>query len=569
MNLISKTLLLGFISKILAAEFSVISFEGDCQLNIGGNTYPMERQFPDIPLYKANVNVPLETKYNYICGGNQDVERTLYNEKTYNELFGRPITLYDMPELHYPDGPWTRTIGRTELFDPTYVPTVIIDADKQFFISGEGSSKLNKVTFILKENVFSFNNVGTSGKNGDENKFQFNTNLPGDGIYHRNILKFRPSSYDPVFFRQILYGDIAHAIGNPAHESVSVRVYLSDGTGIGLYVLQEDCTSESFVRTAFYGNPDGSIKEYTPNVIYDCTTGADFTDRDGNYLGSFKNNTYDVKGELLEMTKKLEVLDVNDESQVNDFSDNDLELNTLLKALALEYLAGHWDSYWGLTTNFVVYHPTIDTGRYRFFFIDQDFDQTWGVGMGPGYDPLNYPTKTYNTMVGINNWKSISQNGDDVDTRVLVNILIGCNGMNDCITKRMFETHLQNIVKYIFNPISLGIKIEGYKERLMDEMRWDLGLTRLHIAEKPQYTFTMEDFENGIYTGNYPSSKFYYGVLDWTEIISNTVCNQFSISYDEEPYNPEESDLKSFAFRNINFSSINILMFIGFLLFLF
>jgi len=62
-----------------------------------------------------------------------------------------------MPELHYPDGPWTRTIGRTELFDPTYVPTVIIDADKQFFISGEGSSKLNKVTFILKENVFSFN----------------------------------------------------------------------------------------------------------------------------------------------------------------------------------------------------------------------------------------------------------------------------------------------------------------------------------------------------------------------------------------------------------------------------
>jgi len=465
MKLISKTLLLGFISKILAAEFSVVSFEGDCQLNIGGNAYPMERQYPDIPLYKANVDVPLETKYNYVCGGQQDVERTLSNEKTYNELFGRAMTLYNMPELNYPnDNPWTRSIGRTELFDPTYVPIVIIDADKQLFVSGDGSSNLNKISFILKENVFSFENVRTSGKNGDENKFQFNANLPGDGIYHRNVLKFRPSSYDPVFFRQILYGDIAHAIGNPAHESVSVRVYLSDGTGIGLYVLQEDCTTESFVRTAFYGDPEtGTIKDYTPNVIYDCSTGADFTNKDGKDLGSFKNNTFDYKSELLEMTKKLEVLDVNDEAQVNDFSENDLELNTLLKALALEYLAGHWDSYWGLTTNFVVYHPTIDTGRYRFFFIDQDFDQTWGVGMGGGYDPLNYPKKTYNTMVGINNWKTISGNGDDTDTRVLVNTLLGCNGMEDCITKRMFESHLQNIVKHIFNPVSLGIKIKDIR----------------------------------------------------------------------------------------------------------
>jgi len=107
----------------------------------------------------------------------------------------------------------------------------------------------------------------------------------------------------------------------------------------------------------------------------------------------------------------------------------------------------------------------------------------------------------------------------------------------------------------------------------MDEMRWDLGLTRLHIASNAQYSFTMVDFENGIYTGNYPSSQFYYGVLDWTETISNTVCNQFSINFDEEPYNPEESDLNSsFAFKNTNSLSminVTILMFIGLLFFFF
>jgi len=224
---------------------------------------------------------------------------------------------------------WDRSLGQTELFDETYIPTFIFYDYGNFFIKGTTTHTFSKVVAILKDNVFSFNKIPSSGKNGDENKFQFKITLPGEGIYHRNVLKFRPSSYDPVFFRQILYGDIAHAIGNPAHESVTARVYQSDGVGIGLYVLQEDCTTESFIRTAFYGNEeDGTISPYTKSVIYDCSTGADFNYKDPNWLGAFQNDTYDLKEELLEMTRQIYILDINDADQIKELDENWLELDT-------------------------------------------------------------------------------------------------------------------------------------------------------------------------------------------------------------------------------------------------
>jgi len=541
MNFKSRLLLLGLVSKILAANFSVVSFDGNCELVAGSKRIPMTQE-PGIPLFKVTADVPINSTYKYVCGGVEDVERTLTEENTHNELIGRKLTVYDMPEFGYPNAePWTRSIGRTELFDPTFVPIIIIDSDKEFFTGRANGVRFNAIHFILKDNVFSFNNIPVGGKNYDENKFQFKINLPGDGIYHRTTLKFRPSSYDPVFFRQILYGDIAHAIGNPTHESVAVRVYLSDNTPIGLYVLQEDCTSESFVRTAFFGDEQTqSVKNYTPKVIYDCATGADFTADDGNFLGAFKNNTYDLKIELLEMTQKLANLDVQDVDAVKDFDDNELDLDTLFRALALEYLAGHWDSYWFLSTNFVVYHPEDAEGRYKFYFVDQDFDQTWGVGMYPGLDPQNYPKKTYDNYIGVN-WRQLNQNPFDTETRVIVDKLLGCDGQPQCITKQLFEDHLKSIVQHIFNPIAMKRKTDGYKERLFEEMEWDLSITRLYTALNSQYQFTMNDFNYGIESANYEGSKFFFGILDWTEIISDTVSRQFSISYDQSAYTPESA----------------------------
>jgi len=550
MNYKSLILVLGLVSKIYSAKFSVVSFEGKCQVSVNGQNYDMKQEDPNVPLYTASVDVPVNTKYTYICNGTSDVERTLTEENTHNELIGRAVTIYDMPEFGYPNAePWTRSIGRTELFDPDYVPIVIVNDDKQFFTGAVLGTTFKSMTFILKDNVFTFNGVGAGGKNYDEDKFQFKITLPNGGIYNRDVLKFRPSSYDPVFFRQMLYGDIAHAIGNPAHESIAARVYLSDGTPVGLYVLQEDCTTESFIKTAFYGDEKtGTIKDYKSGPIYDCATGADFNNDDPNDLGGFINrkDENDLKIELVELNTKIAELDVTNDEAVKNLDDNWLDLDTLFRALALEYLAGHWDSYWFLTTNFVTYHPPEEEEgaqyqhtKYKYYFIDQDFDQTWGSNMKASLQSDKYPTIPYTEYINKDAayWKNINSDEPfEWGSRVILNKFIGCDGQAQCSTKDLFESHLKSIVQHVFNPVAMKRKTDGYKARLSEEVKWDTSLKRLFKAQNGHYHFTYDDFETNIERG---VGAFPYGILDWTKQMADNVCEQFNIKYDEVAYTPE------------------------------
>jgi len=545
MNYKLKFALLALISNALAAKFSVVSFDGECKLNVGGTAYDMAPDTAVPFLYHADAPVKAGTKYNYVCGGKNDVERTLNGENTFNELVGRVNTITDMPEFGYPNNdPWTRSIGRGELFDQTYVPIIIVDGSKDFFVKAGHASSFNKVYFVCKDSAYGFDNVKIAEtKNDEEKKFQFTINLPNEGINHRDVFKFRPSSTDLSFIRQMLYGDIAHAIGNPAHESVAARVYLKDGTGIGLYVLQEDVTSESFIRTAFFGNKDGSIKQYTPTPIYDCSTGADFNENDPHQLGGFQNhqNEADPKIELLEAIRKINHADVSDLEQIRDIDENWLDLDTLFKALALEYLTGHWDSFWFLTSNFVTYHPYdetegeiyVDLKKYKYYFIDQDFDQTWSIGLADKFAKL--PTTPYTDYVNKDEkfWKS----SDDAGTRVIINKFLGCDGKPSCHTKDVFEEHLKNIVKFVFNPVAIGKKVDGYRARLDEEMKCDHSFPRLHTGTEGKmdqydtYEFYDRSFSEGV--------NFSHTILGWTTLMADNVCKQFGFEYNTEPITPD------------------------------
>jgi len=87
-------------------------------------------------------------------------------------------------------------------------------------------------------------------KNRNWDKFQFrlvmNYNSDTTGVYGRYVLKFRDNNEDPTFFRQKLYSDIMDTIGAPTIQSVFARVYVNN-IPVGLYVIQEEAASESFV----------------------------------------------------------------------------------------------------------------------------------------------------------------------------------------------------------------------------------------------------------------------------------------------------------------------------------
>jgi len=542
MNYKSKLAILGLVSKIFAAKFSVVSFSGECSLSLNGQALPMTASQESSKVFQLETDAAANAKYKYVCGGKEEqFERTLVGDNTHNELFGRPLTVSELYELYLPDSqPWNRGIGRTEVFDPTYVPTVIVDTSRSFFES-TGTPTFKKLTFVLKDSIKTFESAKVvESKNDEQDKFQFEVNLPdGADLYGRTNFKFRPSSEDPNFIRQILYSDLAHAVGNPTHESIAVRVYMEDGTEVGLYVLQENVASESFARATFY--KDGSAFDASKSKLYDCSTGADFDPNSD--LGSFQPvGGPDNKIELAEMIANLAALDVTNADAVKAFSENWFDLDTLLKALALEYLAGHWDSYWYFTTNFGFFHPGEEVAgeeynhtKYKFYFIDQDFDQTWSVGDVPE----DFPKKSYKEYVTNKSWK-----GDHV--HLLISQLLGCNGQQSCVTKDMFENYLKSIVQHVYNPVALGERIKGYRTRLDDEIKWDYGLKRLHTGtyatatgptREPYYHFTYDDYNNAFEYGVIS----YYGLNQWINEITNTVCNEFGIQYDQTPIVPKDS----------------------------
>jgi len=92
--------------------------------------------------------------------------------------------------LGYPkDKPrWTRSIGKTEVFDESYIPTIIVDeTSKDYFITGNDTWTLGRFTMILKDEIFTETNVPSKAQNRFEDKFQWRVRLQNS--IHKRIFQ--------------------------------------------------------------------------------------------------------------------------------------------------------------------------------------------------------------------------------------------------------------------------------------------------------------------------------------------------------------------------------------------
>ncbi|KAL6597295.1 hypothetical protein LY90DRAFT_451319 [Neocallimastix californiae] len=498
-----------------------------------------------------------EFEYTYTVDGEaENFVRTLPAGQltTHNEFFGRKETLSPLKGLGYPaDKPqWTRSIGKTDLFDDSYIPTVVIDnGSREFFITGNDTWTLGRFTLVLKDEIFTEENVPTKAQNRYQDKFQWRVKLENK-IHKRKVFKFRSNSADPAFFRQSLYGDIAAAIGNPVHNQVVVRVYLSDGTPIGLYLMIEVTSSKSFIKSQFYGDEaTGKIKVPETGLGFplDCSTGADFIL--GSTFSAFQYSEGENNEKIKYLTQAMHEVDVMDESSVQKFSKEWFDLDVFFRSLALEYLTGDWDSYWMLTTNFVMYDAPEESTKdtFKYYFIDQDFDLTFGIGLNEKVNTFGkeYPAQSYKTLVD-RVWSIEEYDGPN---REAVDLFL-----RGGVTTQMFEQHLIDIVKHVFNPVALGRRLEEYARRYNDEVDWDYGLERLHMGNNPnktRYVWTMNDYyENMEDTGKISTP---WGLKQWIEIRAKAVAKEFGFEWDEVPLDPVD---KVASLNNIN-PAVNVI----------
>jgi len=509
--------------------FSLIAIDAKnvIKVKVDGKKYLLTKINNYTPVYRRTITVPdTALSYHYIVDGTTDgISRKLPASATttHNDFYGRKDTIKTLPQ--FPQlYKWNKSVGKGELFDDSYIPTVHINgtqAYSMFTAAKPKESTLERISFILKDNVYNFKNVKASPKNKSWNKFQFKVNLNNNGIEGRYTLKFRDNNEDPTFMRQDLYGDIMNALGYPTIQSIKTRVYVN-GKAVGYYILQEEAASDSFVRSAFHGS-NGKYLITDVNKLghpLDCSTGADFY-YTGNTFYSFqsKSNRYD-NSKVKDLCKQFENLNVNNASQLKKFEQNWFDIDTFFKAIAMQFLTGHWDSYWFYTTNFALYDNPSDNNK--FYFICQDWDGTFGLNIGMPYMRYsNFVDRSYKDFVNIK-WGL-----DEYDSprRYAVDKLL-----SNATLKARFETILKNIVVKIFNPAVINKRLDALVERHRDEIAWNYDTINNHPLRKgtTNIKWTMKDFETNINTRSRYGAT--YGIKEWVYRRAKAMKKEFGLN---------------------------------------
>ncbi|ORY55362.1 hypothetical protein LY90DRAFT_411232, partial [Neocallimastix californiae] len=476
----------------------------------------MEREVDVDPLHKYKLqNAPSgNITYKYIVDNVEEKFTRTLNAKstsTYYDFFEREETLKPLEKFQYPDNHWDRSIGKTKLFNDTYIPTIHFSGEntETFFHNPATSRKLERVTFYFKDSRTSFSKVPASAKNKNFEKFQIRLQLGTKGIKGRYLLKLRNGSEDPTNLRQTIYGNINQAIGIPSIHSIMVRVYYN-GKPAGFYTLQEEAYSESFVKAEFYGESvDHTID--APNPVgdtFDCSTGADFEYQPNNssFYDPFALKIGSNKNKLIALTKALDELDTTDAKAVEFFDKHWLDIDTFHKAMCMEYLTGDWDGYWYFTSNFALYQDPREStdSTYKFYFITQDHDETFGVGLTDDINTVGYdfPKQSYTTMIN-----KLIAGSPELQLR--------------------FEKTLVSIVQNIFNPVAFTKVVDSYYDRYRPEVEWDYSFTRPFRRSKQTPDWRYKDF---LAAFEHPLPGLPWGLYEWVTLRAEAIKKEFCIT---------------------------------------
>jgi len=525
-------------------NFKVIAFGSKVQVYIDGKKYTLTLDKNDEILYVGKISNAPDSKFKYyyvVDGVKENFERTCTKntKSTYLEFFGRKDTVKELPNFSYPGEKWKKSIGRTDLFDQSYIPTIHItgnDVDKMMKKPTNKYFYFDKVTFYLKNGKKVATNVKANPKNWIFSKFQIKMEL-NEPLFGRNILKLRNGGEDPLNMRQLIYGNIIEQLGIPALKSVMVRVYYNKKPA-GFYTLQDEAFSDGFIKAEFHGDPStGEIKKEKYGTPFDCAAGAeyDYSSDLGHYSQFKSSNKKASRKKVQALAKAIEQLNTKNAKAVKNFEKQWFDIESFHKAMAMEFLTTDWDGYWYSNANFASYDvPQESTSTtFKHYFITQDHDETFGVGIYKGhYNDIGYeyPRKmSYKTMINVKNLA-----GHGSEKRVLIDKFIASS---PDLQKR-FEKTLASIVQYVFNPVAFKEVVDVYHARYYPEMEWDFSFKREYTpsasvgANAPDYEF--KHFKNGL---TKKAGGLQWGLYTWVEMRAELIKEELCVTWkgDKKP----------------------------------
>lgn len=320
------------------------------------------------------------------------------------------------------------------IFDDTSLPQVHITLDQTYLESifapgNENSDEEFPAHFEFRrgDRVETADSVGfrlrgnTSRHSAKKSfKVSFNTFKSGRQFFGLDKMNLNGEHNDPSIIRSKLSWDLFREADVPAPRAAHVQVYIN-GEYYGLYINVEHIDDE-FIQDRF-GSGAGNL--------YKCLYPADLAYR-GTLPENYKHNVpwgedrrvYELKtnkeaDDYTDLASLIRFLETSSDTRFENEIRNYLNVDGVLRWMAVDILTGNWDNYWFNQNNYYLYN---NPGKNRFEFIPYDYDNTFGIDwMGPDWG-----------IRDINNWGPGDQGwSPDRKQRPLTERILGIDEFRD------------------------------------------------------------------------------------------------------------------------------------------
>ncbi|KAI1317776.1 hypothetical protein EDD11_007798 [Mortierella claussenii] len=440
---------------------------------------------------------------------------------TLNEFFERQTTVWELPRLPYT---YLATYpSKTKAFKQKQIATIHVTAPVAAMAEMNANPMNDKeykvnFRFINSKTIHSQSNITfkTSGKSSKEFSkqsfmFKFDTDY-NQTFFSRPNIKLRSMVQDPAMIREKLYIDMLNSVGVPTQQGAWVRLFVNNEP-YGLYLMVDDIKKSFAKQTIHGGDPKivrGNMVQMNAwinqaDLVYKGPTSASY-DKDAyksRNLGLSPKD--DPLKELITFMADLQAFDpASDPDPVSYWNNTRLDLDGVLRCMALEYLMGGFDMYWYAGSNYFMYrNPTMAPNGGKWQFIPTDMDNTFGSG---------YP---YIKLPSYKNYVDFTKNGE----RPLVQKLI----LQNPKINALFERTLKEIVSTAFKPDAIRPRAEAYNKMLQQDAQWDLALVRKSPGKDRNVTF--DDFNTNLYN---KTKDMQGGIMSWVNDMSALVATELN-----------------------------------------
>ncbi|ORX44689.1 hypothetical protein BCR36DRAFT_586054 [Piromyces finnis] len=560
-------------------NFKVVSLSGEnysIGVKYGNEIKPL---FSDnFPLFTGTIEADNIDKYKYVVLDKsgvtieeENIERT-YSDESINEVFNRTNKKVEIPKL--PE-PFKRMFSMgSEKFKP-FPNNVIYNvyakcnetdyeyiSNNAFIMDGDKKIRNDKhanctITIISPDNVYRSTGSAYIFGFGSRAYKKFSWGMKLDKKFlGRKTIKFRAMASDPTLIREKLTTELYKSVYVPVQEGTYARLIINDDV-YGLYTIM-DSINKRWYKSYIHGDTKSKVgfgyKLFSspPAGPYSDLKylGDDYTlyDDVGTYkLDVYDEDTINIDDRVAQWKPLIEFTKMYDnwvKTYGNDNSDKAIDelkkflnIENLLRLLAIETLVVSLDGFWYVMSNTAIYQ---NPQRNNYQFLPFDFDETL---IGNKNDPL-IDEETYKT--DCITWATKNETSFE---HYFTN-----NLFKHPQIKNRYDVILGKISRETFAPDKVRAFINSIADLIREDVQWNFdAIKTLDIDYEGGYInrFTYEEFEKNReyghldYQPDIRANDASFGVMEWVEMRGNS-CKAYTsnVNLNDDKYISDDYEVE-------------------------